>query len=295
MSHSSHSSQPSNSSQSPVPVHSETRHNIRFERSVFGTGTTPVVLIHGVVHSKRAWDGVLENIAPTDNLDATVYAIDLPGHGDSPSPEAPGDNLAETIIAQVSDLLADIEKEHGAKPLLAGNSLGGYLAIELALRGAGRAALAFSPAGFFHNRADQLRTIYQFLGLRAIARLLRPVLPTMTRFRAGRGLAMGMFAARPWAIPREVVLRDSAGLLNNTLIDQALSVDFPFSPASGEQPPIRCVWGTWDLTLIRGWTEHNKVMPQAELETWPRIGHVTMFDAPREVAAEIAAFTAKWA
>ncbi len=272
---------------------SHSHHDIHLERFTFGAGATPIVLIHGVVHSRRAWDGVLENLESTDGLNATVYAINLPGHGESPNPQVvDGEDLAETIIRQLADLFTDIADEHGSKPLLVGNSLGGYLAIELARRGHGRGALAFSPAGFFHNRADQLRTIYQFLALRGVARLLRPILPTMARFRVGRTLAMGMFSARPWAIPRDVVVRDSAGLLNNALIDQALSVDFPFSVdanlAEHDTPtPTRCVCGTWDLTLIRGWHQHHRVLPAAELATWPRVGHVTMFDAPKEVAEEI--------
>lgn len=252
----------------------------------------PIVLIHGVVHSKAGWDDVVPL------LDGhTTYAIDLPGHGESDnvsSADAPDGDIAELIIGRLAEFVDAVAASHGEKPLLVGNSLGGYLAIELALRGHGRGAVGFSPAGFFHGRLDQLRTIYQFLALRGIARLIKPLLPAMSKFKIGRTIAMGMFSAKPWKISPEVVMRDAKGILENTIIDEALSVEFPFSPDAHQAEtsiptPIICIWGTFDLTLIRGWTMHNKILPQARLKKLPGLGHVTMFDDPETVAEEILA------
>ena len=45
--------------------------------------------------------------------------------------------------------------EHGlARPHLAGNSLGGWVAIELARRGCAASVCAFSPAGFWWDRSS---------------------------------------------------------------------------------------------------------------------------------------------
>lgn len=55
----------------------------------------------------------------------TVIAVDLPGHGDSPCPEDPDAFTRDAALADLDDVIADLDEA----PLLVGHSLGGYLAL----------------------------------------------------------------------------------------------------------------------------------------------------------------------
>lgn len=247
-------------------------------RTIVGDGPT-VVLLHGVCHSRDAW----ELVVPLLSEDFRVVTVDLPGHGESPEPARP--DVVGSVLESLEGFLAEVTPD-GERPHLAGNSLGGYIALELALRGHAASALGLNPAGFFHGRLDQMRVIRQFQALRATARVLRPLLPALARIPAARAPMMGMFCARPWRVPPETVVRDAAGLLSNTVVDGGLTTDFAFSPAV-DDTPLTCAWGTSDLTLIRGWRRHRAILPQAHLELLPGLGHVGMLDSPERIADAI--------
>ena len=86
----------------------------------------PVVLVHGLASNLRLWDGVAEGLHAAGH---TVIAIDQRGHGRSDAPDAGYD--LETAVA---DLLALIETLGLERPLLAGQSWGGSVVLELAWR-----------------------------------------------------------------------------------------------------------------------------------------------------------------
>ena len=106
-----------------------------------GTGET-LVLLHALGLSRRVWDPVLPALA--GHFD--VIAVDLPGFGDSaplthePTPAA----LAAAVAALLDELGV-------TSPHLAGNSLGGWVALELAgIRSAASLTL-LSPAGLWRE------------------------------------------------------------------------------------------------------------------------------------------------
>ena len=96
--------------------------------------------------------------------------------------------------------------EHGlARPHLAGNSLGGWVAIELARRRRAASVYAFSPAGFWwdsdsHEQVlGQIRCCRWYLARqqrpgphrkRALARVARPIAPLVLRLAAVRRLGL---------------------------------------------------------------------------------------------------------
>ena len=86
----------------------------------------PVVLVHGLASNLHLWDGVAERLHAEGH---TVVAIDQRGHGRSDAPDAGYD--LETAVA---DLLALIEGLGLERPLLAGQSWGGSVVLELAWR-----------------------------------------------------------------------------------------------------------------------------------------------------------------
>lgn len=86
----------------------------------------PVVLVHGLASNLRLWDGVAERLHADGH---TVIAIDQRGHGRSDAPDA-----GYEIETAVADLLALIEALGLERPLLAGQSWGGSVVLELAWR-----------------------------------------------------------------------------------------------------------------------------------------------------------------
>jgi pimeloyl-ACP methyl ester carboxylesterase len=94
--------------------------SLAFTRS--GSGA-PLVLLHGIGMSRQVWDPVVPALAR--HFD--VIAVDLPGFGESAPAQA--EPLPATLAAAVAGLLDEIGV---TTPHLAGNSLGGWVALELA-------------------------------------------------------------------------------------------------------------------------------------------------------------------
>jgi pimeloyl-ACP methyl ester carboxylesterase len=156
-----------------------------------GTGP-PLALLHTLGSDHRMWDPVLDRLA----AERDVWPLDLPGHGGSPAiePAAPAD-----LAAAVSAFLAErgIERPHAA-----GNSLGGWVALEMALAGTAASATAIAPAGLWPEPLVPRRS-----QARAAARALLPVLGPLLRTRAGRRLILGASAAHPERIPPAAAVR----------------------------------------------------------------------------------------
>src|SRR5687768_11005499 len=78
-----------------------------------------------------------------------VLAVDLPGFGYSP-PLPPGTESTPEALADAVQAAMDevgFERAH-----IAGNSLGGWIALELARRGRALTVVSISPAGLQHAR-----------------------------------------------------------------------------------------------------------------------------------------------
>ncbi|MEV6358693.1 alpha/beta fold hydrolase [Nocardia asteroides] len=101
-----------------------------------GTGE-PVVLLHPFTLSQHIWAGVVERLAPQHD----VLALTLAGHWGAPA-------LGARTIESYADAVAAAMDEAGwASAHIVGNSLGGWVALELARRGRARSVVAIAPAG----------------------------------------------------------------------------------------------------------------------------------------------------
>src|SRR3954449_2050693 len=109
----------------------------------------PLLLIHGIGSQWQGWAPVLDRLA----AERDVVALDLPGFGESPELPRETPPTVPNLARAVEELMADLGVE---RPHVAGNSLGGYLALELAARGSARSAVALSPAGFPRSYRDQV-------------------------------------------------------------------------------------------------------------------------------------------
>ena len=119
-----------------------------------GVGPT-VVLAPGSCSTGSAWRPVLERLTP----ERDVWAVDLPGFGGSGA-IADGPCGIEALADAVEAFMGASGLE---RPHVAGNSLGGVVALELARRGVVASATALSPAGF----GTRLEGRFAVLSLRA--------------------------------------------------------------------------------------------------------------------------------
>jgi pimeloyl-ACP methyl ester carboxylesterase len=91
-----------------------------------GPQPAPFVLVHGLASNARMWDGVACALTERGHPAITV---DLRGHGRSSKPDGPYD------MATVADDVTVVIRELGLdRPVVAGQSWGGNVVLELALR-----------------------------------------------------------------------------------------------------------------------------------------------------------------
>jgi len=247
-----------------------------------GGSGEPLVLIHGIGHTWRGWKPMLPLLEPRFD----VLAVDLPGFGNSP-PLPPGtDPTPEALADAVQGAMdeAGFDRAH-----LAGNSLGGWIAFELARRGRALTVTAISPAGLQHKREKRWGRNMLLAMHWAARNVPRP--DALLRTPLGPILFAGPVVARPWRLdPDDLseVLRlfaDSPGFL----------ATLPHT--SDRQPkglneidvPVRILWGTRDLLLLpRQAKRFERLIPNAELRYLEGLGHTPMSDDPELLAALVA-------
>ena len=99
---------------------------------------SPLVCLHGFMDTWRTWELVL----PMLEREHDVLALTLPGHAGGPPIDGPISTDAFVDAVERSMDAAAVRLAH-----LVGNSLGGYVAFQLAARGRAASVVAFAPAG----------------------------------------------------------------------------------------------------------------------------------------------------
>ena len=220
-----------------------------------------------------------------------VLAVDLPGFGRSeplpsgiePTPEALADAVEEEMAR------AGFETAH-----IAGNSLGGWIGLELARRGRARTVTAISPAGLQHRRerpwgAGVLRT------LRRLARAAPPPEPLL-RNPLARSLLAGPTLARAWRKDPDELIEETRLFADCPGFGATLPHTFRSQPRGLTELdlPVLILWGTLDVVLIpRQGRRFEQLIPGAELRYVRGVGHVPMADAPELLAEAITQFSAR--
>ncbi len=247
------------------------------------------MLLHGFTDTWRTWELVL----PELESEHDVLALTLPGHAGGPP-----------LAAEVSDhLMVDaleraMDEAGFATAHLAGNSLGGYLALHLAARGRARSVVAFAPAGGWAIGDDSYR---ELLGLQASMHA------QAVRAAALAAAAMGRPEARRRAthlitvnyehIPADLLAHQILGVAGcdaGPLIAYALAAGYDLD-AERVTCPVRIVWGgddqllPWPSAAVRF---RNDWLPNADWFVIDEVGHCPQLDVPLEAAELILGFTA---
>jgi pimeloyl-ACP methyl ester carboxylesterase len=255
------------------------RTGISFDR--LGSGP-PLLLIHGTGGSRRHWKPVVGLLA----RDHELLLVDLPGHARSgPPPE--GTPHSPPGYAQ---LLSDLLDELGVRaPKVAGNSVGGWTALELAKLGRTGSVVALSPAGLWRTR-DPLQCRLQLWGQYRLGLLFSGLVPPLLKTTVGRTALMSGTVARPRQLPPEEAIEmaqtySSTPCFREHFRDTTRS---RFTGGEGISVPVTIAWGDRDRLIPKRARRRDQLPDHARELTLPGCGHLPMWDDPALIARTIA-------
>jgi len=260
-----------------------------FSPSHRGGEGPPLLLLHGFTDTWRTWEPAL----PALEERFEVLAPTLAGHAGGP-PFADGGAGDEAIL---DALEAELDALGWDAPAIAGNSLGGYVALKLAERGRARSVVAISPAGGWVDDDPAIAaTLGYFRTLMTLVRQAAPYADAAAATPEGRAQATAMIATRPDQISANLVahlIRGAAACDAEPLIEFAEREGWSLDP-SRIDCPLRFVWGTEDqlLVLPGAAARFRTDFPQAEWIELDGASHCPQLDHPTEIAELIAGFSA---
>lgn len=254
-----------------------------------GGSGPPLVLLHGFTDTWRTWELVL----PALERSHDVLAPTLPGHAGGPPLDGAVDAAALADAVEAAMDAAGWATAH-----VAGNSLGGYVALQLAARDRAESVVALAPAGGWAEGDASFRDVLaHFTTMRELVAAAAPHADAIAATPDGRRRAT-QFVAEAWEhIPANLVAHQIRGVAGcdgaEPLIELARD-SWPLDPAA-VGCPLRIVWGTADRILpwpgaaerFRAW------FPQADWVELDGVGHCPQLDVPLEAAELIAGLSAR--
>ena len=231
----------------------------------------PLVLIHPLGAELVVWEPVMERLA----RERDVIAVDLPGFGESPglvNGDLPTPQALAGSVAGLLDWLG-IRRAH-----VAGNSLGGWVALELAKAGRALSAAGLCTAGLW------ARPLGPRPGRdpRGVGRRLLPVLPALLRSAGGRQVVLRGSVAHPERVPPGAAARLVRSYLTSTGYESANEAmrSAVFSGFEDIRVPVTLAWADLDQ-IVR---KPVQSVPEWRTITLHGCGHIPTWDDPSQVA-----------
>jgi pimeloyl-ACP methyl ester carboxylesterase len=252
----------------------------------------PLVLIHGFSGTPLIWEPVLDRLAERHEL----HAVTLAGHCGGPV-------LADGVECTPAALADDLERQMDELGLetahLCGNSLGGWMALELAVRGRARSVVALAPAGGWERGGREEQRLGRFFRRqRRMLSLSAPYSERLLRRPRLRRLALRDVCVHGdrWTPGQAVAM--SRGALECTIYEAFIEIierDGPPQAFEGIDVPVRIAWGTRDRILPEAIhaAGYRRLLGDAEFTTLEGVGHIPMIDDPEAVSRTILEVTAR--
>jgi len=259
----------------------------------------PMVLLHGYADSADTWRSLMAELARRGRA---ALALDMPGFG-----QAARLDREEEILPQL-DRFAAAAARHadelapGSGVVLAGNSLGGTVALRAAQNAklplAGVVPIA--PAGL--EMARWLSIIEGEGLLRAVLRSPVPVPDAIVRAVVGRIYRAFAFLC-PGDVPAEVVDAFTGHVRSRRDAIRILATGHRLLPELADpfdlrriECPVLVVWGDSDIMVLSGGAQRVLVeVPTASLEMIELCGHCPQIEAAERLADLLEAFPAQLA
>jgi pimeloyl-ACP methyl ester carboxylesterase len=247
----------------------------------------PIVFVHGL---SGQWQNWLENI-PRFAEQRRVVALDLPGFGGSPMPsEQISIDYYGRVVAELCDRL-DL-----APAVLVGNSMGGYVAAEVAIDAPETVErlMLVSAAGISQSElsVDQVLRVGKFFALATRAstaqrrrQMARPAL---------RHWILSLIVRHPTRLRPDIAFEGLVKGANKPGFIDALGacIDYDFRD---RLPEIACptliVWGEDDAIIpVEDADKYVELIPGARKLVFEDTGHVAMVERPVKFNDELQRF-----
>jgi pimeloyl-ACP methyl ester carboxylesterase len=247
------------------------------------------VCLHGFVDTWRSWELVL----PALERRHDVLAVTLAGHAGGPPIHG---EISRAVLADAVEQAMDeagFETAH-----IVGNSLGGFLSLQLAARGRARTVVALAPAGGWAQGDESYKEVLGFQSeMLDLVRTVAPHAEAILAAPEGRRRATRYLTTSFEHIPAELLAHQLVGAARSdaafALIDHALREGWSLD-AERVACPVRIVWGTEDRLL--SWPSaaaryRYDWLPHADWVELDGVGHCPQLDVPLETAQLILGFT----
>jgi pimeloyl-ACP methyl ester carboxylesterase len=242
----------------------------------------PLLLIHGMGSSHEAWKLITSDLAKHHEL----ILVDLPGHGLSKLPT--GTKMDPNSLATL--IMAQMERWGYREFHVAGNSLGGWIALEMAANYPHqiKSVTGLAPAGLWLVPETERKKLGALSRYMAVASY--PLSPQLLRYRWAKKLGFGMVSPQWESLPLEICI-DAARAMGTSVgyfpaWDAMLGLRFD-SPIS-EKIPVAIIFGDSDNTLPAQFSQERSLVPaHSRWVVLPNSGHAPMWDSPGEVIAEL--------
>lgn len=251
---------------------------VAFERR--GSGE-PLLLLHGTGGARSHWRPVVDLLGAHREL----LLVDLPGHGAS-DPPPPGTPHTPIGYAQVLAALLDelgMERTH-----VAGNSVGGWTALELAKSDRARSVAALAPAGLWPKH-DPWRCTAQLRSQHALGRVFAPLTPPLMRSDLGRTVLLSGTVARPRQIPAGAAIELATTFARTPTFRTHIAETRRerFRDGARIDVPVTVAWGDKERLIPAKARRRDELPAQTRYVTLPDCGHSPMWDDPRLVTDTI--------
>jgi pimeloyl-ACP methyl ester carboxylesterase len=257
-------------------------------RYLVGGEGAPLVLVHGLGGAAANWLALVPLLLPGRRL----LVPELPGHcGSSPLPAAPSLNAFAGRVALV------MEREGFAPAPVVGHSLGGAIALRLAIRRPDLvSAIVLAGAAGISSRRRSARYALTITGILKPARKIAPHRRLVARSATLKRLVFGRWgAADPPALAPDVVEAFLAGPARHTdtvSAARALVRDDPRPDLDRVRCPALVLWGARDnqLTVEDAFDYARRL--RARLRVIADCGHLLIAERPDACADAITEFLA---